>query len=76
MRVEKDVLVDVLESLEEDLDEINEMEDEVPGDAAIMREHIQTLYMAIEELLCYRDAYPDARFEPVFFTDFGPQRLQ
>jgi hypothetical protein len=52
------------------------MSEEVPGDAQIMREHIQTLYMAIEELLCYRDAYPDTVFEPVFFTDFGPVRLQ
>jgi len=76
MRVEKDVLVDVLESLEEDLDEINEMEDEVAGDAQIMREHFEILYQAIEELICYRDAYPDAHFEPVFFTDFGPVRLQ
>ncbi len=76
MRVEKDVLVDVLESLEEDLDELDGHEDEVAGDAAIMREHIEILYQAIEELLCYRDAFPDTVFESVFFTEFGPQRLQ
>ena len=76
MRIEKDVLVDMLESLEEDLQELDENEDEVAGDAQIMREHFQVLYLAIEELICYRDAYPDSHFEPVFFTEFGPQRLQ
>ncbi len=76
MRVEKGVLVDMLESLEEDLEDIDESEDEVAGDAAIMREHIEILYQAIEELICYREAYPDTHFESVFFTEFGPQRLQ
>jgi len=76
MEIDDDVLDELIDGLEEDMSMLDQYDEDVPGDHAIMREHMQQLYAALNELQTFRAAYPDTFFEPIFFTEFGAQGLQ